>query len=97
LIILATAPVLAEEVVYFTNGTSMPIRSHEIRGDMLHVDLGSDAFMAFPLYMVDKIEDAGKEVSLTPSFSAGNKIMAGRTPTTEGSYPVTGQAPGRYT
>ncbi len=95
LIILATAPALAEEIIYFTNGTSMPIRSHEVRGDMLHVDLGSDAFMAFPLYMVEKIEDAGKEVSLTPSFTAGNKIMAGRVPTPEGSYPVRGQKPGR--
>lgn len=96
LILLTAIPALAEEVIYFTNGTSMPIRSHEVRGDMLHVDLGSDAFMAFPLYMVEKIEDAGKEVSLTPSFSAGNKIVAGRVPTPEGSYPVKGQAPGRY-
>jgi hypothetical protein len=72
----------------------MPIRSHEVRGEMIHVDLGSDAFMAFPLYMVDKVEDAGKEVILTPSFSASNKIVAGRVPTTEGSYPVKGQRPG---
>jgi hypothetical protein len=95
LILLAAAPALAEEIIYFTNGTSMPIRAHEVRGDMIHVDLGSDAFMAFPMYMVDKIEDAGKSVALTPSFSAGNKIMSGRKPTPDGNYPVTGHAPGR--
>jgi hypothetical protein len=96
LILLAVAPALAEEVIYFTNGTSMPVRSHEVRGEMIHVDLGGDAFMAFPMYMVEKIEDAGKEVSLTPSFSSGSNVMAPRKPTPEGSYPVKGNVPSQY-
>jgi hypothetical protein len=76
-LILCAGTVSAEEIVFFANGTSMPIRTHEIRGEMLHVDLGGDSFMAFPLYMVEKIEKAGQNVILKPSYSAGNQIMPG--------------------
>jgi hypothetical protein len=91
-----TGPALAEEIVYFTNGTSMPIRSHEIKGDMLHVDLGSEAFMAFPLMMVEKIEAAGQDIALAPSFSGGNNIMTARVPDPGGNYPVRGSYPGHH-
>jgi hypothetical protein len=86
----------AEEIIYFANGTSMPIRSHEIKGEMIHVDLGSESFMAFPLRMVEKIEAAGKEVMLKPSFSGGANVMASGVPDPSGNYPVRGSHPGYH-
>jgi hypothetical protein len=59
----------AEEVVYFNNGTSMPIRSHRVEAGMIHVDLGDNGFMAFPEYMVDRI-DGGSSIQLKPSTKA---------------------------
>ena len=95
LLILAAGAVQAEEIVYFTNGNAMPIRSHEVRGSMIHVDLGSDAFMAFPLSMVEKVEVAGKEVVLDPSFSS-NKVFSTAGPGGGGNFPVRGTEPSRY-
>lgn len=89
---LCAAPALAEQIIHFTNGTSMPIRSHEIEGKMIHVDLGGDAFIAFPVSMVDKVVDAGKEVVLEPSNPGANKIMK-VSGGPEGSFPLRGQAP----
>jgi hypothetical protein len=63
---------------------------------MIHVDLGDDSFMAFPMRMVDRVEKAGKRVSLSPSFSGGNKQGRSRVADNDGSFPVRAQAPGRY-
>jgi hypothetical protein len=93
LLLTLTGSALAEEIVYFTNGTSMPIRKHEIKGDMIHVDLGGDAFMAFPMRMVDKIESAGKTVMLSRS-SGGSNIISATGPDPSGNYPVRGSYPG---
>jgi hypothetical protein len=57
---------LAAEVIYFTNGSSIPVRSHFVEDGMLHVDLGDNAFLAFPEEMVEKIEIDG-EIHLPPS------------------------------
>jgi hypothetical protein len=69
---------LADEVVTFTNGTSMPVRSHYVEDGMLHVDLGGNAFLAFPEDMVESIEVDG-EIHLPPSDpmlrSGGGKLM----------------------
>ena len=91
--------VVAEEIVYFTNGTTMAIISHKVENEMVHVDLGSDAFMAFPEYMVERIEKAGDNVYLPPSFrrtniatsrSGGAPVrMGGNVPNTA-SFPVSG-------
>ena len=73
-------PAAAEQIIHFTNGTSMPIRAHEIRGDMVHIDLGGDAFMAFPYDKVESIVEAGKNV-LLPASSAnqmGKTAASGR-------------------
>jgi hypothetical protein len=91
-LVLAAGPARAEEIIYFTNGSTMPIRTHEVKGNMIHVDLGGDSFMAFPLAMVEKIEVAGKGVMLDPSFSGGNMRTSTGLPGA-GSYPVRGQRP----
>ena len=74
-VLLATAA-SADEVIYFTNGTSLPIRSHRIEKDMISVDLGTDARMGFPVYMVDKIESAGRKVYLNPTYHPSNQAVA---------------------
>jgi hypothetical protein len=77
---LLAGPVLAEEVIYFTNGTSMPIRTHTVEGDMITVDLGANATMAFPMHMVERVEQAGSEV-WSPTAPAGrNKMVQGKEP-----------------
>ena len=96
LALIAGGAAWAEEILYFTNGTSMPIRSHEVRGEMIHVDLGDEAFMAFPMKMIDKIEAAGKEVALSPSFGRGNRQAGRGVADNEGSFPVKGRAPSRF-
>lgn len=72
--LVVAAPVLAEEVIHFTSGASMAIRSHVVDGDMIRVDLGSNGFMAFPLAMVERIERADGEVALKPS-TAPNRMV----------------------
>ena len=74
LVAIAAGPVLAEEVIHFTNGTVMPIRSHKIEGDTIKVDLGDNGFMAFPKSVVEKIEEA-PDVMLMPSTA--NQMFAG--------------------
>jgi hypothetical protein len=95
-LVLCAGTATAEEVIYFANGTSMPIRSHKIVGEMIHVDLGGDSAIAFPLSQVDKIEAAGKDVLLQPSSSIGNRIVSGVRPGSGGSHPVGGQVPSRH-
>jgi len=96
LLVLAAGTARAEEIVYFTNGSAMPVRSHEVRGTMIHVDLGSNSFMAFPLSMVEKVEVAGKEVVLDPSFGGSNRVMSTGGPGAGGNFPVRGSVPSRY-
>ncbi len=89
----AGGPVLAEQVIHFTNGTAMPIVSHTVQGNMIHVDLGGNAFIAFPFDQVEKVVEAGEEVQLTPSFASGNKIIVDTTPDPSRVAPVRGKRP----
>lgn len=57
------APASADEIIYFTNGTSMPVRAHTLEKDMIRVDLGNNSFIAFPLELVEKVEAAGRGVA----------------------------------
>lgn len=86
---LAT-PSYAEEIIYFTNGTTMPIRSHNVKDDMIHVDLGDNGFMAFPFEVVERIDRAGKNVLLKHSSTAGRNQRVDVAGDATGSYPVTG-------
>jgi hypothetical protein len=89
-----TLPAVGEEILYFKSGSAMPVVSHKIDGEMVHVDLGDNAFMAFPLTMVDRIERAGKNVMLQRSSTGGTNVIQPR-PDPTGSFPVRGQAQSR--
>ncbi len=69
----------ADEVVHFTNGAEMTVRSHTIDKDkqMVRLDLGANSFIAFPMAMVDKIDSAGRDVFLNPVFHPSNQAIAG--------------------
>jgi hypothetical protein len=69
----------ADEVVHFTNGAEMTVRSHTVEKDkqMVRLDLGANSFIAFPMAMVDKIESAGRDVFLNPVFHPANQAIAG--------------------
>jgi mRNA-degrading endonuclease toxin of MazEF toxin-antitoxin module len=51
----ATPVAFADEVVQFTNGAEMTVRSHAIEKDMVKLDLGGSSSITFPISMVDKI------------------------------------------
>jgi len=92
LAIAFAVPCAAEEIINFTSGQSLPVISHTIEDGMVLVDLGDNAWVAFPEETIESIEIAGKNVMLRPSYGAfGNQ----RVPTTQGSYPITGEAQAR--
>jgi hypothetical protein len=69
----------ADEIVHFTNGAEMTVRSHtvETAKDMVQLDLGGNSYISFPMSMVDKIVSAGKDVFLNPVFHPSNQAIAG--------------------
>jgi hypothetical protein len=85
--VLLAMPCLGNEIIVFKSGQTMAVVSHRIEEGMIHVDLGGDAFVAFPEATIDAIEVAGKNVLIRQSNYGynGNRI----TPTTSGNYPVT--------
>jgi hypothetical protein len=76
---LIAQPVLADEIVHFTNGAEMPVHSHTIDKEksMVRLDLGGNSFISFPMTMVDKIVSAGQDVFLNPGFHPSNQAIAG--------------------
>ena len=79
------SPAVAEEIVYLTSGAALPVRGHEIKGDMIHLDLGGDSFIAFPKTMVERI-DGAEGIELKPSRS---NVIDGK-PDPQGSFPARG-------
>jgi hypothetical protein len=75
--LLLVPPAFAEEIVYFTNGTTLPIRSHRVLGDMVYVDLGDNGFMAFPAFLIENVEGTDG-VKLKPSTArpGGKRMVA---------------------
>ncbi len=73
---LTVGAVLAQgdEIIHFTNGTTMPIRSHSVADGMIHVDLGTNSYMAFPIGMVEKVTKSGVEIELTHSSALRNRM-----------------------
>jgi hypothetical protein len=84
LALLLGGPVVAEEVVYFSNGTTMAILDHTVEEGMVHVRLGVDSSIAFPAASVDRITKAGKDVFVGSEIEGGahkNKMVQGSTQT----------------
>lgn len=75
---LVAAPTLAEEIVHFTNGTTMAIESHSIEDGAVRVHLGGEGYLAFPLEQIEKIETAEGEVPL-PQPGANQMVNRPRT------------------
>ncbi len=69
----------ADEIVHFTNGAEMTVRSHTVEQNKrtVRLDLGGNSFIAFPMSMVDKIVSAGQDVFLNPVFHPSNQAIAG--------------------
>ncbi len=59
----SAALALAGEVVHFKNGTYLVVESHEVEGTMLRVRVGREGYLAFPLALVEKIEQGGSVIS----------------------------------
>ncbi len=69
--LMVSPAAFAEEIIYFTNGTTMAIVKHVVDEEKgsIQVDLGSNGFIAFPMSRVERIERAGANVYLSPSHS----------------------------
>lgn len=72
----AVSFVAADEVVHFTNGAEMTIRSHVVANEMLKLDLGGNNTISFPIAMVGKIVSAGQDVFLNPVYYPANQALA---------------------
>jgi len=84
-LILVVGSASAEEVVHFKSGSSLPIVSHKIEGNMIHVDLGDNAFMAFPMSVVERVEQASRNIIIGRSTGGGTNVMSAR-PDSAGSF-----------
>jgi hypothetical protein len=65
-LVLSAPSAVADQVVHFTNGVTLPVRSIEKQASMYYVDLGGNGHMAFPAYLVERIERSDR-VKLPPS------------------------------
>lgn len=79
----------ADQVVYFTNGTSMEVRGHTLEGAMIRVDLGGGAVVGFPRNLVERIEDRGRSVYTNPAFKPSNVAVAGSASTSRADIDTT--------
>lgn len=77
--IIFPAAARADEVVSFTNGAEMTVKSHVVdqATEMVKLDLGGNNSISFPINMVDKIVNAGKNVFLNPVYHPQNQAIAG--------------------
>jgi hypothetical protein len=98
LLAMIASPLAAEEILHFKSGAAMPVVSHRVDGAMVHVDLGDNGFMAFPLANIDRVEIAGPHIILEQSTmrASGTSVMR-IAPDPTGDFPVkaTARADGR--
>ena len=66
----------AEEVVHFKSGSTLPIVSHKIEGDMIQVDLGDNAVMAFPMSVVERVVEAPRGLMFGRSSAGPTNVMS---------------------
>lgn len=88
----AVSGIAAEEIVHFANGTTMPIRGHEVHDGMLHVQLmDMDGFIAFPMGQVERITDSGHDVFVASEWKPANVATEGSEPRGKSGIRVRGQ------
>lgn len=87
-LIAASPAALADEIVHFTNGAEMTVRSHSVQADMVKLDLGGNSFISFPLTMVDSIVSAGRNVFVNPTYHPVNQAVEGQNVASSGAPPV---------
>jgi len=88
--------VRADEIVHFTNGAEMTIRTHLVEGEMLKLDLGGNNFISFPITMVGKIVSAGQDVFVNRVYYPSNQALPaapGAQAASNGGGSVIGGAP----
>lgn len=100
LLTLAAAPVLAGEVVYFKNGSQMAILGHAVEDGMLHVQLGPESNIAFPVEVVERVVAGDNVTEFTEDGVVTNKMVEGKeTPvldTRVGGRPLSHQIRGKW-
>lgn len=74
-VVASCLPVWADEVVQFTNGAEMTVRSHVVEKDMVKLDLGSNNFISFPIAMVNRIVASGQDVFRNPVYFPSNQAL----------------------
>ena len=90
MLVMVAGPALAGEVIYFSNGTSLPVEAYSIEDGTISVLLGGQSYFAFPLDQVDRIETASGDVDLSTERQANRMVPS---PTTAIQ---TGITPARY-
>jgi len=78
-VFLAAVPVLADEILHFTNGTTMPVKAHTVVGEMIHIELGANSYLAFPLTQIEKVTRRGEAIDLVRSIGERNRMAASHT------------------
>ena len=86
LLAVAALPAVAEEIVYFNNGTSMPVQAYSIEDGTIRLDLGDQAYVAFPVEQIDRIETTEGVVRNTNSVRANKIVGGGPTGSTPAHY-----------
>jgi hypothetical protein len=75
-LILIGGSVAADEVVHFKSGGTLPIVSHKIEGGMIHVDLGDNAQMAFPMSVVERVVEAPRGTMFGRGTAGATNVMS---------------------
>jgi hypothetical protein len=81
--LLLAGPIVADEILHFTNGTTMPVKSHTVVKGMIHVELDQSSYLAFPLSQIAKVTRGGEEIDLVRSIGERNRMAASHAINTE--------------
>jgi len=75
-LVLLVGSASAEEVIHFKSGGTLPVVSHKIEGDMIQVDLGDNAVMAFPMSVVERVVEAPRGLMFGRSSTGASNVMS---------------------
>jgi len=75
---LLAGPLAAQEIVEFTDGSELPVRSHRVEREMIRVWLDEDAQIAFPRARVSGIKHIDGQAIVLGGINERNRIVAVR-------------------